>query len=81
MKKVLEQTQEQFYSFLVENNAYDVWIKNTTDCMEYDSIKEFLVETPMINWVISAFSWYYTPEGLDFWGKLSAKYRVDFLGF
>jgi hypothetical protein len=81
MKKVLEQTQEQFYSFLAENNAYDAWIKNTTDYMEYSSIKEFLVETPMIDWIVGAFSWDSTPEGLNFWGKLGAKYHVDFLGF
>ena len=82
-----EKIQEQFYQFLEENNCLEQFIRNLTSYQKkqeklglgFDSVQEYLVETPMINWVLSAFPYDMIKEEEPLWSKVSFRFQKDFL--
>jgi hypothetical protein len=76
---------EGFKNFLKEEGCYDEFVEKTLDHHGYDKIEEYLLDTPVVDWIANAFYWSnqnqgYSKDQLKYWSKISGKFQVDFLG-
>ena len=76
MKKlsINEVRKRAFRKFLYDNDVLEEWYKNTRELSSKEMIKNILNNIDL-NAIISAFTWTRSPEGRDFWDKLSNKWE------
>lgn len=81
-----EVIEKNFHDFLVEQEVdimfYMNFIRHQEEQEEwgFDTVQEFLLETPMINWISSAFPWDMEEGESNLWATISRKFEKDFLG-
>ena len=69
-----EVRKRAFRKFLYDNDVLEKWYKNTRELSSKEMIKNILNNIDL-NAIISAFTWTRSPEGRDFWDKLSNKWE------
>lgn len=69
-------TERDFMRFLKENNCFYSYLINFTKRKKYNSFSTFYdwSNRRKTNLISSAFIWYETLEGFDFWNKIDKKY-------
>ena len=76
MKKlsINEVRKRAFRKFLYDNDVLEEWYKNTRELSSKKMVKDILndIESDAI---FIAFTWIRSPEGRDFWDKLSNKWE------
>ena len=72
--------KDKFIEFLVKRELLEKFIKNTgmNDKAFNKYLKETSISDYVINaYVISAFTWKYSPEGTLFWDEIDEKWRKE----
>jgi hypothetical protein len=75
-------TDDEFRKFLIDNDVYDEYIKNTLDIkfkqtMVDRNFAANFAEKKSDKYISSAFDWYLSPEGHYFWSNLNKKWIND----
>lgn len=67
------------FSLLKKANIYGDYIMNyhisATSEHNGTNLFKFLNDTNKNDWLLLAFSWYYTRQGFDFWNQLQGKWE------
>ena len=67
--------KDKFIEFLTKRELLEKFIKNTG--MNDKAFDKYLKETSISAYVISAFTWKYSPEGTLFWDEIDEKWQQE----
>jgi hypothetical protein len=73
--------KKEFEDFLKEKDCFEVFCLEVLIEHECGTLEEYLIDTPIIDWVTNAFKWEFTTAGHKFWAKVSNDFHRKFLGF
>ena len=67
-------TKNEAYELIQKQNWYKLFIKVMESKGKFfnDSYRSH----PTIDWIDYAFTWYYTPQGREYWAKINNKWRA-----
>lgn len=73
-KSPVNQVSSLFCTFLKRNNAYDSFVRNSSDSRVFpiDWLKDIIPEC----YILFAFRWASTPEGRKYWSLLNDKWKL-----
>lgn len=71
-------SNKRLLSFLKENKIYGRYIKNTVNCLIYNTTADYIAEyiKQDYNPINLPFAWSKTSEGREFWRKLDLAYKA-----
>lgn len=72
--------RKEFENFLKEKDRFDVFELETVIEHKCGTLEEFLLDTPVVDWITNAFKWEFTADGHEFWAKVSTDFQRNFLG-
>lgn len=67
-------TKEKAYELIQKQNWYKLFIK----VMESKGkiFNDTYRSHPTIDWIDYAFTWYYTPQGREYWARINRKWKA-----
>lgn len=67
---------DQFIPFLVSHRAFDRYVSNFITGLHYVPLSRFIDTTVIDCWISCAFAFDNTPEGLDFWVRITKEWQA-----
>jgi hypothetical protein len=72
--------RKEFENFLKEKDCLEVFKLEVIIEHECGTLEEYLLDTPVIDWITNAFKWCLNSKGHEYWQKVSTDFHRKFLG-
>lgn len=71
-----EKKKQLLTNFLMENNCYDIFVKNVENHNIYNRTFDGMCEYIITTIIVYAFIWHKTEQGFQFWYEINKKWNL-----